>query len=340
MRTPIAAILVATVIAISLQVAAQDPPPGGDASSVEDIYIARSWRESRVEPTPYCDAARTAFAGSIMEDRYTFHSVATRTTDGLVTDADAGTIGELHACFGPLPDDAASFNFYAEGKLNGVTFTGRGNCLSTRENYPEPGVQWIPLLPRSDGPSAGVRRRSARDQHDRTRAHGPCRDTGSAGVRAAVDRNRSPLEAPRRVRRHRLHEVLRVVPRPGRRANSDARRARRDVAGAHSAHARLRADDEHRVSDEARRARSRRGVSRQRGEDAAPPPSALCGAGHTDHEPVRRKRAGPAGDRRKTTRAIKLPSAQDSAPPTSRGSSSNGRTVLPATSSRSRRPPS
>ena len=75
-----------------------------------------------------------------MEDRYTFHSVATRTTDGLVTDADAGTIGELHACFGPLPDDAASFNFYAEGKLNGVTFTGRGNCLSTRENYPEPGV--------------------------------------------------------------------------------------------------------------------------------------------------------------------------------------------------------
>ena len=109
-------------------------------SSVEDIYIARSWRESRVEPTPYCDAARTGFAGSIMEDRYTFHSVATRTSDGLITDADAGTIGELHACFGPLPDDAASFNFYAEGKLDGVTFTGRGNCLSTRENYPEPGV--------------------------------------------------------------------------------------------------------------------------------------------------------------------------------------------------------
>jgi len=139
MRAPIAVILAATVLALPSQVAAQGPP-SGDASSVEDIYIARSWRESRVEPTPYCDAARTGFAGSIMEDRYTFHSVATRTSDGLITDADAGTIGELHACFGPLPNEPGSFNFYSQGSLGGVTFTGRGNCLSTRENYPEPGV--------------------------------------------------------------------------------------------------------------------------------------------------------------------------------------------------------
>ena len=135
MRSPIPAFLAAAVVAIPLQVVAQDQPSVGDAS-VEDIYIARSWRESRVEPTPYCDAARTGFAGSLVEDRYTFHSVATRTTDGLVTDADAGTIGELHACFSPLPDDAASFDFYAEGTLAGVTFTGRGNCLSTRANPP------------------------------------------------------------------------------------------------------------------------------------------------------------------------------------------------------------
>ena len=139
MRAPIAVILAATVVALPSQGAAQGQP-SGDASSVEDIYIARSWRESRVAPTSYCDAARTGFAGSIMEDRYTFHSVATRTSDGLITDADAGTIGELHACFGALPNDPASFNFYSQGSLGGVTFTGRGNCLSTRENYPEPGV--------------------------------------------------------------------------------------------------------------------------------------------------------------------------------------------------------
>ena len=112
MRAPIAVIPSRRPSSPSLQGAAQGQP-SGDASSVEDIYIARSWRESRVEPTSYCDAARTGFAGSIMEDRYTFHSVATRTSDGLITDADAGTIGELHACFGALPDDPASFNFYA-----------------------------------------------------------------------------------------------------------------------------------------------------------------------------------------------------------------------------------
>ena len=227
----------------------------------------------------------------------------------------------------------------AEGKPRRSNVHGSRQLPVDARELPRAGRQWIPLLPRSDGPAAGVRRRSARDQHDRTRAHGPCRDTGSARVRAAVDRNRSPLEAPRRVRRHRLHEVLRVVPRPSRRANSDARRAGRDVAGAHSAHARLRADDEHRVSDEARRARSRRGISRQRKRRCAAA-ERIVRAGQTHHGRRAASRAGPAGDRRKTTRAIKLPSARDSAPPTSRGSSSNGRMVLPATSSRSRRPPS
>ena len=129
------ALVAIAAIAIPLTSAAQVQPP-----SVEDIYIARSFRESRLEPTAYCDAARTGFAGATMEDRYTFRAVATRTADGLVTDADAGVIGELHACFGPLQDDPASFNFFADGALGGVVLTGRGDCLSTRNDYPEPGM--------------------------------------------------------------------------------------------------------------------------------------------------------------------------------------------------------
>ena len=71
----------------------------------------------------------------------------------------------------------------------------------------------------------------------------------------------------------------RIVPRATTRRAPAYRRATRcrDVAGAHSAHARFRADDEHRVSDEARRARSRRGVSRAKGAEAAPP-RAHCAA--------------------------------------------------------------
>ena len=110
------------------------------ALSVEDIYIARSFRESRIEPTSFCDATRAGFPGTTMEDRYTFRAVATRTSDGLVTDPDAGVIGDLHACFGPIAGDPTSFNFYAEGALDGVTLTGRGNCLSTRNDYPEAGI--------------------------------------------------------------------------------------------------------------------------------------------------------------------------------------------------------
>ena len=109
-------------------------------SSVEDIFVVRSVPEVRGTPTAFCAATRTGFAATA-EDRYTFRSVATRTSDGLVTDADAAVVGTVHACFGPLPEDAASLHFYAEGTLGDLTFTGRGNCLSTRVNYPEQGLR-------------------------------------------------------------------------------------------------------------------------------------------------------------------------------------------------------
>ena len=90
----------------------------GSGSAVEDIYVARSLRLSRIAPTAYCTLERIGFAGSTAEDQYTFHSTATRSSDGLMTNANVATIGRLHACFGSTADPLTS-NFYAESALGG-----------------------------------------------------------------------------------------------------------------------------------------------------------------------------------------------------------------------------
>ena len=106
---------------------------------VEDIYVARSVRESRTPPSEFCGEARTGSPSARVEDQYTFRSTATRGSDGLMIDAGVKTIGRLHACFGSTPDPAV-FSFYAEGVLGTVTFTGRGECRTTKQNYPESGM--------------------------------------------------------------------------------------------------------------------------------------------------------------------------------------------------------
>ena len=105
---------------------------------VEEIYVVRSWRESRVTPTAYCGEGRTQFANPRSEDQYTFRSTAIRGSDGLMINADVQTVGRLHACFGTTSDPTLS-SFYAEGALGTVTFTGRGECRSVKD-YPEPGI--------------------------------------------------------------------------------------------------------------------------------------------------------------------------------------------------------
>ena len=112
--------------------------PGAGASDVEDIYIGRSWRESRQPPTDFCAPERTGFGRASVEDTYTFRSVEARGSDGLVVNANVAVIGTLRACFGPLPE-TGSF-FYAEGKLGDVPFTGRGECRTTRRDHPEAGM--------------------------------------------------------------------------------------------------------------------------------------------------------------------------------------------------------
>ena len=108
-------------------------------SHVEDIYIARSMRESRGAPTAFCAEARTGFDNSRSEDQYTFRSTTTRGSDGLMIDMNVQTIGRLHACIGATSDPLLA-TFYAEGVLGTITFTGRGECRTAKRDYPEPGM--------------------------------------------------------------------------------------------------------------------------------------------------------------------------------------------------------
>jgi hypothetical protein len=107
--------------------------------AVEDIYVVRSLRLSRVAATGFCAAARTGLGEMNTEDSYNFQSVRTNTSDGAVTDANVETVGTLHACFGAT-SDPEKFSFYAEGALGGKAFIGRGDCLMARQNFPEEGL--------------------------------------------------------------------------------------------------------------------------------------------------------------------------------------------------------
>ena len=106
---------------------------------VEAIYIARSMRESRIPLTEFCARTKIGFGSATLEDQYTFRSTATRAADGLMVDANVNTIGRLHACFGST-SDPTTVNFYAEGVLGGVPFTGSGDCRALKQDFPEPGI--------------------------------------------------------------------------------------------------------------------------------------------------------------------------------------------------------
>ena len=111
-------------------------------SPVEEIYIARSLRESRSAPSAFCSAERTGFDNSQYEDRYTFRSVATRTSDGRVTDPGVQAIGHLRGCVGQTAD-ALVANFYAEGQLAGLPLTAAGQCRAPRADHPESGTMFM-----------------------------------------------------------------------------------------------------------------------------------------------------------------------------------------------------
>jgi hypothetical protein len=117
---------------------------GQDASTLhdgkkEEIYVIRSVRTSRITPTEYCAQTQTGFADAVFEDRYVFRPVTTRTEDGAVVSTAGKEIASLHACFGKVTDPNL-LNFYGEGEIAGIRFTGRGRCTSLKADAPEPGL--------------------------------------------------------------------------------------------------------------------------------------------------------------------------------------------------------
>ncbi len=109
------------------------------ATEVEEIYIARSVRESRIPPTEFCAKARTGVGDATSEDQHTFRSVATRTSDGRVLDANVKTIASIHSCNGRTANPAV-FDFYGEIVLQGTAFKGLGDCRATKTDFPEKGL--------------------------------------------------------------------------------------------------------------------------------------------------------------------------------------------------------
>lgn len=131
--------LLLSVFAIPATACGQASETSSTAGSpVEEIYVARAVRESRGSPTAFCADSRTGFGRALFEDRFTFRSVQTRPSDGLIISSGA-QIGDMHVCFHATPDSAI-LNFFAEGTLSSVTFVGRGECLSVKRDFPERGI--------------------------------------------------------------------------------------------------------------------------------------------------------------------------------------------------------
>ena len=115
---------------------------GAPRTGVEEIYILRSLRVSRIVPTDYCAERRTGFPAATMEDRYDFKAVATNPASGEVTNPSGPTVGHLHACFGTTADSLV-VSFYTEGDVQGMPVIGRGQCRTTRREFPEAGISLL-----------------------------------------------------------------------------------------------------------------------------------------------------------------------------------------------------
>ncbi len=94
---------------------------------VEEIYVARAVRLSRIPPTRFCDESRIGFGKALFEDGFDFRSIRTDPSDGRIVSADAHVIGNMHVCFGATADPA-TLNFHAEGTLSSVPFVGQGSA--------------------------------------------------------------------------------------------------------------------------------------------------------------------------------------------------------------------
>ncbi|MGJ4963776.1 hypothetical protein ACQR10_02775 [Bradyrhizobium sp. HKCCYLRH2060] len=134
MRRVIVALFLAAVT--PLTASGQGPAQSGD--NVEEIYIARSVRQGRVVPSDFCAPTKTGFAPAL-EDQLSIRSVGVRPADGRMTETGDKSIGEMRVCIGQAMDPTL-LGTYTEGQLNGIAFTGIGDCRLVRGNLPEDGL--------------------------------------------------------------------------------------------------------------------------------------------------------------------------------------------------------
>jgi hypothetical protein len=104
---------------------------------LEEIYVLRSIREPHDRTVDWCSKSKTGFEPfpNDGERVFSFWSIETQ-PDGKISSARNARVGDLHACFGATGDPARQ-RFYAEIKMNSISFRGRGECLALQINFPE-----------------------------------------------------------------------------------------------------------------------------------------------------------------------------------------------------------
>jgi hypothetical protein len=130
--------LISSVIACALLLGRSGAWAQAGDDNIEEIYVARSLRVSRVVPSDYCAPAKTGFAPAL-EDRLVIKSITTRAEDGRVTATNDKDIGDMHVCIGQAMDPAV-LGTYSEGHIAGIPYVGIGDCRLVRGNQPEQGL--------------------------------------------------------------------------------------------------------------------------------------------------------------------------------------------------------
>ena len=131
-----AGITISFILCAALSGVAQAWAQSGE-DQVEEIYVTRSIRVSRVVPSDFCAPTRTGFAPAL-EDQFVIKSITTD-AEGRIVGTSPKDIGDMHSCVGQAMDPTV-LGTYAEGHLNGIPFTGIGDCRLVRGNLPEDGL--------------------------------------------------------------------------------------------------------------------------------------------------------------------------------------------------------
>lgn len=135
-----ASLLAAVTLAFVTPGVAQGRGPA--PSSREDIYVLHSIREERIVESNWCTPGRVGFAlltGDVLEERFGLWSVRVETQTGRIADSETSKVGEIRTCSAATLDPSV-LNFYAEGKLVELPFTGNGDCRLVSADYPERGL--------------------------------------------------------------------------------------------------------------------------------------------------------------------------------------------------------